>query len=50
MSINKKYSIHPKTKIRKWDEVVYVKHMSKKSEIFAGTEVLSDGTDLVFLA
>ena len=48
--INKKYSIHPKTKIRKWDEVVYVKHMSKKSEIFAGTEVLSDGTDLVFLA
>jgi len=48
--INKKYSIHPKTKIRIWDEVVYVEHMSKKSEIFAGSQVLSDGTDLVFLA
>ena len=48
--INKKYIINPKTKIRKWDEVVYVKHMSKGSEISAMSEVTSDGEDLAFLA
>lgn len=52
--INKKYSIHPKTNIRKWDEVIFVKHMSKKSEIFAGTEVLIDNDknkeNLIFFA
>lgn len=48
--INKKYTVHPKTKIRKWDEVIYVKHMSKGAEIFSGNEVNSDGEDLVFPA
>lgn len=48
--INKKYSINEKTKIRKWDEIIYVKHMSKKSRIYTRTDVLCDGEDLVFLA
>lgn len=48
--INKKYSVNPKTKLRKWDEAVYVKHMSKNAEIFSGTNVCTDGEDLIFFA
>ena len=48
--INKKYSVNPKTKLRKWDEAIYVKHMSKNAEIFSGTNVYTDGEDLIFLS
>ncbi len=48
--LNKKYSINPKTEIRKWDEIIYAKHISKDAEIPADSEVYMDGEDLVFLA
>lgn len=48
--LNKKYKIHPKTKIRFWEEQVIAKYFSKQSTIYSNTKVLSDGEDLVFLA
>lgn len=48
--LNKKYKIHPKTKIRFWEEQVMAKYFSKQSTIYSNTKVLSDGEDLVFLA
>ncbi|MCI8411446.1 MAG: type I-B CRISPR-associated protein Cas5 [Clostridia bacterium] len=48
--LNKKYKIHPKTRIRFWEQQVMAKYFSKQSTIYSKTKVLTDGEDLVFLA
>lgn len=48
--LNKKYSIHPKTNIRFWEEQILVRHFSKQSTIFKRTKIKTDGEDFVFLA
>lgn len=48
--LTKKYSIHPKTNIRYWDEQVMAKHFSTQSTIYEGTKVLTDGEDLIYFA
>lgn len=48
--LNKRYTINPKTGIRKWEKIVYAKHVSEGATIASETEVYTDGTDLVFLA
>lgn len=48
--LNKKYTIHPKTKIRFWEEQILAKHVGNKSTIYEGTEILTDGKDVVYFA
>lgn len=49
--LNKKYSINAKTKLRFWEEQIYVKHLSQNSTINEGTNVnLDEDNDLVFFA
>lgn len=48
--LNKKYTVNPKTQIRKWEKTIYAKHMSKEAGIPAESEIYTDGKDLVFLA
>lgn len=48
--LNKKYSVNEKTKIRKWEEKIYVKHMSKGAYIPSEEVVDIDGDYLVFFA
>lgn len=48
--LNKKYGIHPKTKIRFWEEQVLARYFSKESTIYKRTKIKTDGKDFVFLA
>lgn len=48
--LNKKYNVNPKTGLRKWEQVVYAKHFSKNSPIYADENVETDGEYIVFFA
>lgn len=48
--LNKKYKIHPKTKLRFWEEQILVRHLSKSSTIFKGTTVMKDTENIVYFA
>lgn len=49
-NLNKKYSINPKTHLRYWEEQILVKHFGKNSHIFQGTEVKTDGENIIYFA
>lgn len=48
--LNKKYSINQKTKIRHWDEQIVVRHFGKKSKIYEGNKINTDGEDIIYFA
>jgi len=48
--LNKKYKINEKTNLRFWEERITAKYFSNYSTIFEGTEVLTDGEDLIYFA
>lgn len=48
--LNKKYSVHPKTKLRFWEERIVAQHLSKNSYLYKGTTIQTDGEYVVYLA
>lgn len=46
----KKYNVHPKTKLRFWEEQIRARHISRYSQIYEGTTVQTDGEDFVYFA
>lgn len=46
----KKYCIHPKTKLRFWQEQVLARHVSQYSQIYEGANIQTDGEDIVCFA
>lgn len=48
--LTKKYTVHPKTGLRYWEEQILAKHASKHSCIYEDTQVDFDGENIVFLA
>lgn len=48
--LNKKYSIDPKTNLRRWEEIVYAKHLSQGIRIPTENIVYTDNEYLIFFA
>jgi len=48
--LNKKYTIHPKTQLRFWEERIVAKHISKGSYMCAEKTIQTDGEYFIYLA